>query len=48
MISSDDCLSGEFTKIVVVDIDYLSLFSREIIVIYDKFSFDLDFLVLEG
>jgi hypothetical protein len=30
------------------DIDYFSLLGREIIVIYDKFSFDLDLLVFEG
>jgi hypothetical protein len=30
------------------DINYFGSFSREIVVIYDKFSFDLDFLILEG
>jgi hypothetical protein len=29
------------------DIDYFGLLGREMVVIYNEFSFDLDFLVLE-
>jgi hypothetical protein len=30
------------------DIDYFGLLNKKMVVIYDKFSFDLDLLILEG